>query len=87
VTDRTGEKGDRDLLVVLGVLATAGPGDLEDLETGYRRLRRELRHVVRANLTILSLLGPRSGMPDPRPRRADIAALLRRLEAVDEDIS
>lgn len=87
VTDRTGEKGERDLLVALAVLSTTGPEDLEELERAYRRLRPELRHTVRSNLTILSLLGPRPGLPDPRPRRADVAALLRRLEAGDPDLS
>ena len=87
VTDRTGEKGERDLLVALGVLATSLPGDLDELESLYRRLRPELRHAVRSNLTILSLLAPRSGMPDPQPRRAEVTALLRRLEAGDPDIA
>lgn len=81
ITDRTGEKGERDLLVALGLLATAGPGDLDELAAMYLRLRPELRHVVRSNLTILSLIGPRDGMPDPRPRRAEVAALLHRLGA------
>jgi len=87
VTDRTGEKGERDLLVALGLLSVAGPGDLDEIDETYRRLRPELRHALRSNLTILSLLGPRAGMPDPRPRRADVAALLRRLEAGDPDRS
>jgi hypothetical protein len=82
ITDRTGEKGERDLLVALGLLATSDPTDLDELLDSYRRLRAELRHAVRSNLTILSLLQPRPGMPDPRPRRADVAVLLRRLEAV-----
>jgi hypothetical protein len=86
ITDRTGEKGERDLLVALGLLSTAGPDDLDELERAYRRLRPELRHAVRSSLTILSLLGPRVGMPDPRPRRADVAALLRRLEAGEPDL-
>jgi hypothetical protein len=85
VTDRTGEKGERDLLVALGVLATSSPADLDELEDLYRRLRPELRHAVRSSLTILSLLAPRSGMPDPRPRRAEVAMLLRRLEAADPE--
>ena len=80
VTDRTGEKGERDLLVALGLLMTAMPEDLDELDTAYRRLRPELRHVVVSNLTILSLLEARPGMPDPGPRRGDVAALLRRLE-------
>jgi hypothetical protein len=83
VTDRSGEKGERDLLVALGVLAVAGPQDHAELEAAHRRLRPELRHVVRSNLTVLSLLGPRPGMPDPGPRRGDLAALLVRLEAAE----
>jgi hypothetical protein len=83
ITDRTGEKGERDLLVALGLLAVADPADLGELEGMYRDLRAELRHVVRSNLTLLSLIEPRTGMPDPRPRRGDVAELLQRLEAGD----
>ena len=83
VTDRTGEKGDRDLLVAIGLLMMASPADLDELEGAYRRLRPELRHAVRSNLTVLSLLDPRTGMPDPRPGRAAVAALLHRLETDD----
>jgi hypothetical protein len=75
------------ILVALGVLALSLPGDLDELESLYRRLRGELRHAVRSNLTILSLLAPRSGMPDPQPRRAEVTALLRRLEAGDPEIA
>jgi hypothetical protein len=85
VTDRTGDKGERDLLVALGLMATTSPADLDELVGSYHRLRPELRHAVRSNLTILSLLQPRAGMPDPRPRRADVAALLRRLEAANPE--
>jgi hypothetical protein len=85
VTDRTGEKGERDLLVSLGVLAHSTPGDLDELEALYERLRPELRHAVRSNLTILSLLAPRAGMPDPRPHRGELAALLRRLTEADPE--
>jgi hypothetical protein len=85
VTDRTGEKGERDLLVALGILAHSTPGDLDELEALYQRLRPELRHAVRSNLTILSLLAPRAGMPDPRPHRAEVAALLRRLTEADPE--
>ena len=84
VTDRTGEKGERDLLVALGLLIEAAPQDLDAFAAGYRRLDPELRHVVRSNLSILSLLEPRAGMPDPRSRRADVAALIRRLEAGEQ---
>jgi hypothetical protein len=83
ITDRTGEKGERDLLVALGLLATMPPGELDAFEAAYRGLRPELRHSVRSNLTILSLLSPHAGMPDPRPRRADVARILKRLETVE----
>jgi hypothetical protein len=86
VTDRTGEKGDRDLLVVLGLLMTASPDDLRELDATYRSLGPELRHAARSNLTILSLLAPRPGMPDPRPERARVADLLRRLETGEPDL-
>lgn len=80
VSDRTGEKGDRDLLVVAGLLTTMTPADLDQLEHAYRRLPTELRHQVRSNLSILSLLDARPGMPDPRTHRTAVDALLRRLE-------
>ena len=86
ITDRTGEKGERDLPVALGLLATSGPGDSDELDSLHRSLRPELRHVARSNLTLLSLLPPRDGMPDPRPRRAEVAALLRRLEEGDRGL-
>jgi hypothetical protein len=86
ITDRTGEKGERDLLVALCLLTTSQPGDLDQLEAAYRRLGPELRHAARSNLTILSLLAPREGMPDPRPRRGDVEAVLRRLETAEREM-
>jgi hypothetical protein len=85
VTDRTGEKGDRDLLVALGLLMTAEAADLEELAGAYGRLRPDLRYAVRSNLTRLSLLDARAGMPDPAPQRRAVAALLRRLELLEGD--
>jgi len=84
VTDRTGEKGERDLLVALGLLQLMSATDLDELSEAYQRLRPELRHVVRSNLTLLSLLGPRAGLPDPRSRRHEVGALLRHLDSEDE---
>ncbi len=86
VTDRTGEKGDRDLLVALGLLMMASPDDVVELDTTYRQLGAELRYAVRSNLTILSLMAPRAGMPDPRPERARVVDLLRRLETGEPDL-
>ncbi len=85
VTDRTGEKGDRDLLVALGLLMTASPADHDEFHGAYRGLRPELRHAVRSNLTLLSLTEPRAGMPDPRPWRRAVAALLHRLDGGEMD--
>lgn len=85
VTDRTGERGDRDLLVALGLLMTAAPAALEECVGAYCRLRPDLRHAVRSNLTLLPLIDARAGMPDPRPHRAAVATLLRRLEAGGEE--
>jgi hypothetical protein len=85
LTDRAGEKGERDLLVALGLLAVTPSADLDAVETTYRQLTPDLRQIVRSNLTLLSLLEARTGMPDPRPRRADVAALLRRLETGERD--
>jgi hypothetical protein len=81
VTDRTGEKGDRDLLVVAGLLALMSDADLDEMVVAYGGLSPELRGEVRSNLSILSLLSPRAGMPDPSSARTTIAAVLRRLEA------
>ncbi len=86
VTDRSGEKGERDLLVAIGLLLLAQGEDLDELETTYRELPSELRYAVRSNLTILSLMEPHSGMPDPRPHRANIRTLLLRLESGEEDL-
>jgi hypothetical protein len=83
VTDRSGEKGDRDLLVVLALLLVSKPGDLDEIERGYVNLPPDLRYLARSNLTLLSLLEPRAGMPDPQPHRALVARLLERLEQVE----
>jgi hypothetical protein len=79
-TERSGEKGDRDLLVALGLLLIGTPADMDELEEGHRRLRSELRRTVLSNLTLLSLLPARLGMPDPEPHRQSVHDLRRRLE-------
>jgi len=82
VTERTGEKGERDLLVALGLLVTAQPGDIEAIVAGYSTLSPELRHAVRSSLTVLSLMRRHSNMPNPETERARVAELLRRLETL-----
>ena len=80
ISDRSGEKGDRDLLVVAGLLAHMRGQDLTHVIQLIRGLGVELRHAVRSNLTILSLLEPRASMPDPRSMRTLVAELLDQLE-------
>lgn len=80
VTERSGVKGDRDLLVALGLLVLARDDDIEEAIALFRTLSPELRYAVRSNLTVLSLMEPVPGMPDPRPHRRLVAALLRRFE-------
>jgi hypothetical protein len=82
VTDRTGIKGDRDLLVVLGMLLVASDDDVREVVSLYATLDRDHRHLVRSNLSLLSLLGALPGMPDPVPHRALVASLLVELERV-----
>lgn len=83
LTDRSGEKGDRDLLVVMGLLLVAQPSDIDELEGIYRAQPPEQRYTMRSNLSVLSLLEARSEMPDPVPHRATLAELMERLEKAE----
>ena len=80
VSDRTGEKGARDLLVVAGLLGTATATELDELVSVTRGLSPESRHAVCSNLTLLSLIAPRVGMPNPLPFRQSVTELLARIE-------
>lgn len=84
LTDRTGEKGARDLLVVAGLLSTCTSADLDELIAVMRSLSLESRHAVRSGLTVLSLIEGRPGMPDPAAVRDQVSRLLSRIEALDE---
>jgi hypothetical protein len=65
-TERSGEKGDRDLLVALGLLLVASPADADELADGFRQT--------------CSGAGPALGVPPapPRPRRLAASAPLAR---------
>ncbi len=80
LTDRTGEKGARDLLVVAGLLSVSTPPDLAELAMLARRISAESLHAIRSSLTVLSLMESRPGMPDPVPFRPQIARLLAEIE-------
>ena len=84
LSDRTDEKGARDLLVVAGILGTATAADLDEMVSVTRSLSPESRHVVRSALTVLSLMEARLGMPDPAPIRHQVTRLLARLEMPGE---
>ncbi|MGO9409634.1 MAG: hypothetical protein ACLQCB_02655 [Spirochaetia bacterium] len=83
ITDRSGEKGDRDLLVALGLLLMCEAGDREELTRLYSGLPDELRYSARSGLAALSLLEPRVHMPDPVSHRSLVARLLAELEATE----
>jgi hypothetical protein len=85
VTDRNGEKGDRDLLVALALLLVSETADLAETEAQYCLLSPEMRYMVRSGLSTLSLLEPRLFMPDPTLHRTLVAELLARLERTEPD--
>ncbi len=85
LTDRSGEKGDRDLLVALALLLVCSADDLIEVEDLYGQLPGELRYAVRSNLSMLSLLESRAHMPDPTRHRALVAGLLARLEGTERE--
>jgi len=85
LTERTAEKGERDLLVVVGLLVVMNDSDFEELDADFGNLPAELRYAVRSNLTVLSLMQGLEGMPDPRAQRVRVAALLARLEELEID--
>jgi len=84
LTDRTGEKGARDLLVVAGLIDKATEADMEELVSVARRLSPESRHAICASLTVLSLMQGRPWMPDPTRVRHQVTLLLARLEALGD---
>ena len=85
MTDRSGEKGDRDLLVALALLLVSEENDLIEFEAQYRGVNPDLRYAVRSGLSTLSLLEPRLAMPDPTRHRLLVADLLARLERTESD--
>ena len=85
LTDRSGEKGDRDLLVALALLLVSEESDLTEVEAQYRDLTPDLRYAVRSGLSTLSLLEPRLHMPDPTRHRLLVADLLSRLEGTESN--
>ncbi len=63
LSDRPGEKGVRDLLVVAGLLVSATDADVAEVVSIARSLSAEARYAICSSLTALSLLPARAGMP------------------------
>ncbi|MBI2150423.1 MAG: hypothetical protein HYU27_07445, partial [Acidobacteria bacterium] len=82
LTDRTDEKGARDLLVVAGMLIIATPIDFDEMVGVAAGLPVESRHAICSALTVLSLMEGHAGMPDPAPIRETVRYLLSRIEAI-----
>lgn len=82
LTERSGLKGERDLLVALGLLQVSNQDELEDFVAIFAGLTSEQRGAVLSNLTVLSLMKPIPEMPDPAAGREEVAKLIERLEGV-----
>ncbi|HXT19899.1 MAG TPA: hypothetical protein VN811_10185 [Thermoanaerobaculia bacterium] len=80
LTDRSGLKGERDLLVALGLLLVARPEDIDELTASFAALSSDEQRGVLSSLGLLSLLKPLPEMPDPTAARDQVDSLLRRLE-------
>jgi len=81
LTERSGLKGERDLLVAMGLLTQCSESDLGEVETLFEALSADARTMLLGNLDVLSLMHPLPEMPDPMRGREDVQSLIRRLEA------
>ncbi|HVT44645.1 MAG TPA: hypothetical protein VMT00_09665 [Thermoanaerobaculia bacterium] len=79
LTERSGIKGDRDLLVALGLLLVSSSEDLGEADDLFDALPEDEREMVRSNLAVLSLMQAMDGMPDPETNRSEIARFLKRI--------
>ena len=81
LTERTGLKGERDLLVALGLLMHSSDADLNEFAELYDGLPQESQTLILSSLAVLSRLRPQSGMPDPERGRELVDVLLARLHS------
>ncbi len=84
LTERMGLKGERDLLVALGLLIQCDEPDLVEVTELFQRLPPDARTMLLGNLAVLSLMRPLPGMPDPIRGRAAVEAILARLQAAQQ---
>ena len=79
LTERSGLKGDRDLLVALGLLIQCSKPDVDEFIEIHGQLPADARSMVLGNLAVLSLMRPLPEMPDPVQGRSVVEALVARL--------
>jgi hypothetical protein len=82
LTERSGLKGERDLLVALGLLMVSDDADLQEAVKIFSGLTSEQRGTVLGGLAVLSLMKPLPEMPDPSAAREQVVRLIERLETV-----
>jgi hypothetical protein len=82
LTERAGLKGERDLLVAVGLLMQCGESDLAEISGHYLELLGDMKSTLLGNLAILSLMRPLPEMPDPIRGRQQVEALLTRLKGM-----
>jgi hypothetical protein len=80
LTDRTEEKGVRDLLVVAGMLVIITDDDIDELVRVAAGLTPEARYALCSSLSVLSLMEGRAGMPNPVLVRETVRTVLSRIE-------
>jgi hypothetical protein len=81
LTERSGLKGERDLLVALGLLMTCEESDVAEFVNVFRQLPVDARTMLLANLSVLSLMQPLPDMPDPHRGRELVEPLIARLRS------
>jgi len=86
LTERSGLKGERDLLVALGLLMHCEESDVVEVADLFRQLPGNARAALLANLAVLSLMRPLPAMPDPVRGRGLVEALLARLREIASEM-
>lgn len=80
LTERAGLKGERDLLVALGLLMHCSQSDLIEVTQLFRQSSDDARATLLGNLAILSLMRPLPDMPDPVRGRELVESLVAKLQ-------
>lgn len=84
LTERSGIKGDRDLLVALALLISPASYSEVKVRRAMAKLTKDERALVLGNLTTLSLMEGQPQMPDPSRFRRQVLQLIEIVEEGDE---